>query len=262
MTDPRIAAVEDNLESFVRVLAAGDLLTAGSEPDVVTYHLDRPLPLFNAISFASFAAGAVERRAREVIAPYLERGLPFMWWTTPSGHGDELAPLLTGLGFVEEPVPGMYVDLAEPVDAHLPEGVAVEAMDAGRLDDLLPVFRAGFGIPDDFAPEFAALFETLFADGTLLHVMAYVDGRAVAGGSAWVTGDTAGLYNIATLEIWRGRGLGYAVTAALMNLAREAGCHRAVLHATELGRPVYERLGFVEVCQVPQLVWMPAPADG
>jgi len=34
-----------------------------------------------------------------------------------------------------------------------------------------------------------------------------------------------------------------------------------LLHASESGRPVYERLGFTEVCQVPQLVWIPADPD-
>jgi len=50
------------------------------------------------------------------------------------------------------------------------------------------------------------------------------------------------------------------MTAALMNVGVEAGCTHAILHATELGRPVYERLGFEEVCQTPQWVWMP-PED-
>lgn len=261
MTDPRIAPVEDSLESFARALATSPLLTAGPERDVVTYHLDRPFPLFNAISGARFAPGTVEQRAREVVAPYLTRGLPCLWWATPSGHAAELEPVLTGLGFASEPVPGMYVDLDGPVDPRLPDDTTIDAVGSDRLDDLLPVFLDGYGIPHDFAPEFGTLFEELVGGHGMLHVLASVDGRPLAGGSAWFTGDTAGLYNISTLEEARGRGLGYAVTAALMNLARDRGCTHAVLHASEMGRPVYERLGFVEVCQVPQFVWMPPEPD-
>jgi hypothetical protein len=47
-----------------------------------------------------------------------------------------------------------------------------------------------------------------------------------------------------------------------MNLSGEHGCTHAVLHASEMGLPVYERLGFVEVCRVPQFVWMPTEAEG
>ena len=36
-----------------------------------------------------------------------------------------------------------------------------------------------------------------------------------------------------------------------------AGIANAILHASEIGRPVYERLGFEEVCQTPQWIWMP-----
>ena len=73
-----------------------------------------------------------------------------------------------------------------------------------------------------------------------------------------MTGTTAGIYNIATTPSARRRGIGYAVTARLMNVARARGCTEAVLMASALGRPTYERLGFVEVCQTPQYVWLPA----
>jgi GNAT superfamily N-acetyltransferase len=91
-----------------------------------------------------------------------------------------------------------------------------------------------------------------------INVVGSLDGRPVACGTAYLTGPTAGLYNIATLEDVRSRGVGYAVTTALMELARAAGAEHAILHATDTGRPVYERAGFVEVCQVPQYVWMPS----
>ena len=96
-----------------------------------------------------------------------------------------------------------------------------------------------------------------FDDDRLVNVIATTGGRPAACGSVWVTGDTAGIYDVATLPEDRGRGLGYAVTAALMEIGRDRGATRAVLHATELGRPIYERLGFTEVCRVPQYLWMP-----
>ena len=112
-------------------------------------------------------------------------------------------------------------------------------------------------MPTELVAEFTRVLGA-FDDEVLINVMATLDGRAVATGSGWVTGTTVGLYNITTLEEARGRGLGNAVTARLMDIARERGCTDAVLHASEQGRPVYERLGFTYVCDVPQYVWMPA----
>ena len=90
-----------------------------------------------------------------------------------------------------------------------------------------------------------------------MHLLAWDGDRAVGCGTVFLDAGTAGVYNIAVLESARGRGIGYAVTAALMNVGVAAGCTNAVLHASELGRPVYERLGFEEVCQTPQWIWMP-----
>ena len=98
--------------------------------------------------------------------------------------------------------------------------------------------------------------DRMLADG-LVQVTAWLDGEPVAGGSAWITGESVGLYYIATVERACGRGLGYAVTAALMNAGRERGCTHAALHAGEMGYPVCTRLGFTTLCQVPQFVRMP-----
>lgn len=43
---------------------------------------------------------------------------------------------------------------------------------------------------------------------------------------------------------WRRQKVGEGLTRACVDHLRALGCSRVVLHATPLGRPVYERLGF------------------
>ena len=112
--------------------------------------------------------------------------------------------------------------------------------------------------------DFSAVFEEPirrmiegFDPDQLVNVLATLDGEPVACGSLWITGETAGVYNIAVLDQARHCGVGYAVTSFLLDEARARGCTESVLQATRLGRPVYERLGYVEVCRVPQYVWLP-----
>jgi predicted GNAT family N-acyltransferase len=69
--------------------------------------------------------------------------------------------------------------------------------------------------------------------------MAYVDERVT------------GVYVIATLEEARGRGYGGAITAHCMAVDP---AKPAVLQASDLGQPVYRRLGFVEVSRY--TLWM------
>jgi GNAT superfamily N-acetyltransferase len=257
MEDHRIAPVEDNLDAFFEYLIRTDGFESGSDPDVSSYWSDIPFPLFNAIGAARFAPGTVEARAREVVAPYLDRGLPFMWWATPSGHAVELEPVLTGLGLRCEPIPGMFRPLDGPIDVRIPPGVTLEQVGD---DDLVSMMLPGFGMPEQLR---APLLEFVAAlpPEQVGNLVATLDGEAVACGTVWQTGTTAGLYNIATLEEFRGRGIGYAVTAALLDLGHERGATQAILHSSPIGRPVYERLGFEQVCLTPQFLWMPAASD-
>jgi GNAT superfamily N-acetyltransferase len=256
MTDPRIAPVEDNLDAYFAALVGSGYFRTGNEPDVTTLWSDWAFPLFNVIGVARFAPGTVDARAREVVAPYVARGLPFLWWPTPSGHTEELAPVLTDLGFLTLPATGMYRELDRRVAVEVPAGVTVAEVTA---EELVPVMIAAFELPD-FVHDGLFCFLDAPDDAHAINLVASTAEGPVGCGAAWLTGTTAGLYNIATYEASRGRGIGTALTASLLERARERGCDHAILHSSEIGRPVYERLGFVEVCQIPQFVWMP-PED-
>ena len=255
MTDPRVSAVEENLLTQFELVAASGIVTPLPDTDLVAYASDVPFPLFNVISGARFAAGTEAGRAAEVVDGYLERGRPFLWWATPSTMTPETDAVLRSRGIEPSPEPGMHLDLDEDVDPRTAPGVEVSV--SGPTPELLDVMVAGFGFPDFVGEPLRLLFGAFAAD-VAFHVLARLDGEAVGAGSVFMTGTTAGIYNIATTPSARRRGIGYAVTARLMNVARARGCTEAVLMASALGRPTYERLGFVEVCQTPQYVWLPA----
>jgi ribosomal protein S18 acetylase RimI-like enzyme len=59
-------------------------------------------------------------------------------------------------------------------------------------------------------------------------------------------GTNAYISTISTDPRWRRRGMAAAIMDALIRVAREAGIDNVDLHATPEGRPLYERLGFVE----------------
>ena len=72
------------------------------------------------------------------------------------------------------------------------------------------------------------------AGGELVGVAA----GAVFGGTGWVGG-------VAVVPGHRRVGLGGALTEAIVEFVEGRGVATVLLHATALGRPVYERLGFV-----------------
>jgi GNAT superfamily N-acetyltransferase len=68
--------------------------------------------------------------------------------------------------------------------------------------------------------------------------LAGVAAGALFGGTGWVGG-------VAVVPAHRRVGLGGALTAAIVEFLEARGVATVLLHATALGRPVYERLGFV-----------------
>jgi ribosomal protein S18 acetylase RimI-like enzyme len=81
-------------------------------------------------------------------------------------------------------------------------------------------------------------------------VVGYLDGEAVAAGIAYDHGGDCGVYNVGTQERARRRGIGTAVTAALVRDARERGCETASLQSTPIAERVYAAVGFRDLGRI------------
>ena len=105
-----------------------------------------------------------------------------------------------------------------------------EALVFGYPAPMLQPFRAGCFLPSG----------ALDAPGWH-HFVGYADGRAVAAGSCYADDQVLRVENIAVMADTRGRGFGAAITAATIGVNLDTA---ATLVASDLGRPVYENLGF------------------
>ncbi|MFC4783587.1 GNAT family N-acetyltransferase [Nocardioides sp. MAHUQ-72] len=184
---------------------------------------------------------------RRVLARQAELGVPgAVEWvddTTPSllpavraavggPHQLDLCPLLV---------------LPRPADLRATTGATrVLAADDPDLPLALGVASAAFGGRDEVTPQDPGVRRRLVERGLLVVVAAYDgSGTLVATGTAAPREDTAELMGIATLPGARRRGLGSAVTAALVRACREAGVHDVFLTAaSDEAASVYRSLGF------------------
>jgi GNAT superfamily N-acetyltransferase len=73
------------------------------------------------------------------------------------------------------------------------------------------------------------------------------DGAIHATSASGVFGSQAVVVMVSTNPEWRRQGVGSAMTAAALEAARENGAVQASLDASELGEPIYRRLGFTVV---------------
>ena len=143
-------------------------------------------------------------------------------------------------------------DLATVPDVHLPsglqlrrvrrlpgddvEGVAVEAAAAAclRAEDVGAESLDGFVGYLRSLPAEAHLYAAIDADGEV---------RATAASGCF--GDDVNAFFVSTDQQWRGRGVATAMTATALREAHRRGGRLACLDASEAGRAIYERLGFV-----------------
>jgi ribosomal protein S18 acetylase RimI-like enzyme len=206
----------------------------------------RPLLGLGTDVTAEDVAGVVARQAELGLPPSIE----WVHETTPSliaatraaGLAVEECPLLVLAG--EAPSPARARAGAAPI-------AVTRVLDAADPD--LPVVvgavHAGFSSSDDVEPRDASRQQGLMERGLLGVVAAYDEqGHGVGGGTHGPRGGTTELTGIAVVPRARRRGVGAAITAALVADARDRGVDTVFLSAQDdaVAR-VYERVGFVRV---------------
>jgi ribosomal protein S18 acetylase RimI-like enzyme len=104
--------------------------------------------------------------------------------------------------------------------------------------------------------ELLSFFERKLRDGTLIQWLVEDHGEVVACGAVLFyefppsytnkTGKKAYIANMFTDENYRGRGIAKELLAKLVKEVRAAGISKIWLGASEMGRPVYRKFGFIE----------------
>lgn len=110
---------------------------------------------------------------------------------------------------------------------------------------------------EDFLRCNVEFFRTHLAEGDFISFLAYAGSTAAAcsGLSLQVHPPTYGnpsgksgyVTNMFTRPVWRHRGLALLLVDHLVDAARAAGCEKLFLNASAMGRPLYEKYGFLPV---------------
>ena len=207
-----------------------------------------PIAFFNG-AFSAGVANDPEMTVRDTVAFYIERNVPFLLWA----RTDEAllqAGRAAGLRDAGGP-PLMILPVIEAIPEP-PKGLTIRiASTVGDLLDHGNVVAGGFGMAIDVAR--AILGEGLLADPDVAIAIGYVQDMPVTTALLARTGDTAGVYNVATLPDHRGSGFGEAATWAVIAEGAHRGCNHSVLQSSDAGYPVYKRMGFVDVGRYVQL---------
>lgn len=201
------------------------------------------IPSFNRI----FALTDGERKHLEAAIRWMtDRGDPF-WLTTT----DEALPAVEAIATsqdlvaVETSQPGMVLTSLDELPPQTAEVSIDRVTDESDLQAMVDVFIEVFEVP--LEPTRDIVSTSTLDDDAYDFFLGRIDEEAVACGQLLTHDGTAGVYSVATVEGYRGRGIGTDVTWEVLRAGRDVGCDIGVLQSSAMGYSVYESMGFETV---------------
>ncbi|MGD0205394.1 MAG: GNAT family N-acetyltransferase [Dehalococcoidia bacterium] len=209
------------------------------------------MALLNSVLGPRFNANNLSKRTEVAMSHFRNTRLPMTWILGPSSAPPELDDFLLGQGLVsEQKTPGMAIDLRDVNPEPLPSGFEIQQVeDMNSLSICSDISAEVFEVPKDIRGGWGDIIRSIGINPTYRWFLGILNGRPVSISLLALHDGVAGIYNVATLSDARGKGLGSAMTREPLIHARKAGYDVAVLEASELGLPVYKRLGFRKLCE-------------
>ena len=126
----------------------------------------------------------------------------------------------------------------------LADGYAMREVTPNEAGDWARTMSDGYGLPLGVGSLLGIDRAAARCPGKARYFAVEHEGRMVATSMLFLHDGLAGIYGVATLPEHRGRGLGAHLTAEPLRAAWERGYTTGLLQASEMGAPVYERIGF------------------
>lgn len=191
--------------------------------------------LFNAVMYLE--PDGLSEHLDELETAYDDAGIK-AWTVWAPSEDRELTAELARRGHLLDASPDALALSLEELAA--PEVGDLEWTLEGNLDRLIAINDAAYPWPED---TFVKALGRMPADGWHVYV-ASLGGDAV---SCLMTYDADGNTRpefVATLPEARGQGISARLLGLALSQARDRGCRASTIHASKMGQPVYERLGY------------------
>ncbi|MGG1400325.1 GNAT family N-acetyltransferase [Bacillus salipaludis] len=203
-------------------------------------------PLFNTI-LKTRVDRDVHAFVESIVNEYKSQQTPFLWRIWDHDTPVEIGSVLLENG--AQQVPGtilmaINLDSFQPLTQPLPE-LTIQTI--GMKRDAVNFSQCActsFGIHKQFLEPIGELIYK--EDPNIVNFVGYVDDTVVSTATLFYHNGIAGIYNVATLPDFQGKGTGMEIMTALLLKAKLDGYHTAILHATPAGLRLYEKLGFIK----------------
>lgn len=222
-------------------------------PDFISVNCGLPTYNFNIMTLSNNIANKLKKKIQMEVNHFNQKQFPMNIWCWQ--HNNKSIQMLEEIGLAAYGT--TYVAMVAPLKeihpiAHIPEGFHIKSVaspeEIVQFGKLLSTLYAG----SLEAASIRSYFDKV-ADITLsnqsdmrLYIGIFQD-EIVAIGSLMITGDTVGMYDIATVEKVRGMGLGSAMIHFLLNEAKKHDATYCTLQASPDALNIYKKSGFQSV---------------
>lgn len=207
--------------------------------DAYIWLSDIPHPLFNAVMHLS--AENVKERV-EALIEQTPMQHPLSFWVHPLNKSVGLAETLKELGF--GPVITCPL-MACPVRAFESQIIDIRPAD-GDLETFYQIVADVFHFDEVVHKRYAALMGKIKAENYLI----YIDDKPVATGTLFPHGQVGGVFNIATLPKYQGKGCAKAMMRHLMDRAAKLYLNQLILLSSPVAENLYFGLGFKKILDI------------
>jgi N-acetylglutamate synthase-like GNAT family acetyltransferase len=201
-----------------------------------------------------------EATVHQLIKHCDQEGEPLLWMIGPSTKSFDLDKALINMGLRHhENWIGMVKSLTDYTlaNSYRHDFIFKRVMNEDDLKKWVDVYVRGYGKPTDDKEAIFDRFKQIVKSKQneyQLYLGNYQNEPAVAG-TLFFDHDIAGLYCITTAPQMRRKGLATIYLQNLLDTAKQQGASTCILHATDAGKPAYEKLGFQSVCMFQVYKW-------
>lgn len=246
-TDKLIAANEANYLSYIRTFSAvtGNQLYESNATLLVLSNENGISMINNCVAKAPIT----EKNVAETLQRYKKANKPVLWTVFPSENHENAVKILKKNRVVHlEQNSLMYLDLStlnESVDTF--GTIHIKAVETSvELKEWAKLNALSFYMTRDTRNFITQKATPLFLKRSLpaRHYIAYEKSRPVGTASVFLSDGVAGIYNVTAAPEARGKGIGEMITRKALLFGKKSGYKYATLQATEMGAPVYKKIGF------------------
>ena len=239
---------DENLAAYWQAYGQAEGSSVTRSGSDVAFFTGIPLALFNAAIVNEGSRDSICNLHSHLSEKISVHSVSARWWVSPNAQNKNVAGTLNDLGI--KPVgrhPTMEMEVADFVPSAKVKGLTIRTAkrQVERADWAYRLCHF-FGFSEEVSLAVSAV-EAAIPDDRLTgqyRYLAYFGDQPVAASSLVLAGGLAGIYAVATDADLRGRGIGTAITEHAMLAGQSMGASRCILHATDMGKPVYERIGF------------------